>query len=274
MDEIVIQNSRHQDILELLAIDNTLSVKELANKLGVSLVTVRRDLDILQKYNRVKKFHGSVSINKNDTPQMLFNLSLEVNIKEKKAIARVASSIIPENSVISVDASSTAYYIADYLTQISSLKVITYSLLAAIKFSANPHISVFQLGGSINTQSACAIDSNAVEACNRFHSDIAFFSNHAFHSQQGCFDSITSIEVKNALINISKRAVLLVDSSKFEKTAMCLSVPLNRIQTIITDENVPERAVANIIDKGIELYIAKIEDGSILKHYNPITDVC
>lgn len=267
MEEKLVQNSRHQDILQLLEAETTLSIKELASLLGVSLVTVRRDLDILQKYNKVKKFHGSVSLNRSDSPQTLFNLSLENNAAEKKAIAKVASTLIQHDSVISIDASSSAYYIADYISQLTSLKVIVYSLLSALKFSSIPKASVFQLGGTIDPHSATTCDFFTIESIKNFNSDIAFFSNHTIDSINGGFDSVYSIEVKNALIDITKRSVLLADSSKFEKTAMCLSVPMSKIDTIVTDENVPEESVKNIVNAGVELYIAKIEDGSILKHY-------
>lgn len=267
MEEFAIGNSRQQDIMNLLEENNSLTVKDIANKLGVSLVTVRRDLAILQKYNMVNKFHGGVSLNRSDTPQSLFDLSLEMNKDEKRAIAKVASTLIKERNVVGIDASSTAYYIADYTSALSSFSVITYALIPALRFSSNPHINVFQLGGNINNIGACITDHYAISACKQFHTDITFFSNHAINTKRGCFDSTVSIEIKKSLISIADRAVLLADSSKFDKTAMCLSVPFEDIDTIITDEKISDVAVKNLLKHNIELYISKIDDGSVLEHF-------
>ena len=76
--------------------------------------------------------------------------------------------------------------------------------------------------------------------------------------------------MKKTLISIARRSVLLADSSKFDKTAMCLAVPFDDINTIITDEKISDASVERLLQHNVELYIAKIDDGSVLQHYNPI----
>ena len=262
--------NRQRDILQLLMLDNTMSVKDLAEKLDVSLVTIRRDLDTLQQQGLVKKFHGSVMICKQDSPVTLFNLSLEKNNVQKRAIASVAASLIQPNNVISIDASGTTYCVADYLPSEFPVKVITNHLLAAMRFLSCPNVEVIQIGGTLSPTTISATDYFAVQFCKDFHTDIAFLSSSSFCMPNGSFDLISAfLEIKKTFLSITNRVVFMADSSKFNKTALFVSVPIERIDTIITDDKISKESIRQIVDYGSELYIANTKDGSVLQHYNP-----
>jgi len=270
MNEFIMQNTRQRDIHQLLLTNGIMSVKDLSKKLNVSLVTIRRDLEAMETYKLVKKFHGNVILNNNDPLQTKFYKDLDVNRLQKKAIAKVAASIIKSSNVISVDSSSTAYFIADQLSPGLSLKVITNQLISALKFSSIPGVDVIQIGGLMHVETASTTDYLAINFLKKFNTDIAFITSYSFNMPAGAFDSIVSlIEIKKTFIEITKRVVLLEDSSKFRKQAMCLSVPLERVSTIITDEDAPRDVLKQIIDAGKELFVAKTCDGSILEHHNP-----
>jgi DeoR/GlpR family transcriptional regulator of sugar metabolism len=272
MNEFV-QNTRQMDIYQLLQANDIMSVKDLSTKLNVSLVTIRRDLDAMEANKLVKKFHGNVALNTSDAQQPKFYKDLGTNRQQKNAIAKVASSLVKAHDVISVDSSSSAYCIADQLSSGLSLKVITNQLITALRFASIPGVDVIQVGGLMHLETASTTDYLAVNFLKTFKTDIAFMTSYSFNMPAGAFDSIINlIEIKKTFIEITKRVVLLEDSSKLKKQAMCLSAPLEKVNTIITDEEAPVEVLEQVIDAGKELFIARISDGSILKHYNPLPD--
>lgn len=269
MERIIFRNERHQQIADLLADNITMSVSDLANKLNVSTVTIRRDLDYLEGVNYISRFHGSVTLIKPDDPHTVFQETLERNINCKKALAKVAAALIQPRNVISIDSGSTTYLIADYLPVDYSIKVITNSLITALKFAKNPQTQVIQVGGLINLYASSTVDFLATEFVHKLNSNIAFITTNSFNMPQGGFDSVVSlIPAKRALMDITKRVVLMVDSTKFLAQSMYLSVPFEHIHTIITDINAPRDILQRIIDSGTELIIVDPETSSISEHCN------
>lgn len=269
MERIIFRNERHQQIVDLLADNITMSVNDLSNKLDVSTVTIRRDLDYLESVNYISRFHGSVTLIKPDDPHTVFQETLERNIHLKKALAKVAASLINPRDVISIDSGSTTYLIGEYLPIDYSIKVITNSLITALKFANNPKTQVIQVGGLINLYASSTVDFLATEFVHKLNSDIAFITTNSFNMPQGGFDSVVSlIPAKRAFMDITKRVVLMVDSSKFQVQSMYLSVPSEHIHTIITDNNTPREILQQIIASGKELIIVDPDSCSISEHCN------
>ena len=267
----LIQNTRQMKIYQLLQTNGTMTVKDLSKIFDVSLVTIRRDLEAMESNKLVKKYHGNVVLNSADTPQAKFYNDLDTNRIQKNAIAKAAASLIKSNDIISIDSSSTAYCISNHLPQDFSLKVITNQLISALKFSSIPGVDVIQIGGLMHSETASTTDYLAVDFLKKFKTDIAFITSYSFNMPAGAFDSIVSlIEIKKTFIEITKRVVLLEDSSKLKKQAMCLSVPLDKVSTIITDEDAPADVVKEIIAERKELFIVRISNGDILEHHNPL----
>ena len=271
MNKAVFNNDRQQRIIDLLMENNVMEVKDLAAKLNVSSVTIRRDLDFLDRQNYISKFHGSVTLVKTDNPQTLFMLSLEKNKAAKQAIAKAAVSLISPKSIISIDSGSTTYSIADQIPQNYSVKVVTNCLITALKFAQNLQNEVIQVGGLIHLDTSSTTDFLATEFLHKFRTDFAFITANAFNLPLGAYDAIVSlIESKRAFLNITKRVVLLLDSSKFIRQSMYLSVPINNVHTIITDEKAPVDIVQQLIDMGKEMIIVDSESKTIIEHRNKI----
>jgi DeoR/GlpR family transcriptional regulator of sugar metabolism len=208
---------------------------------------------------------------KSEDPQTLFMLSMEKNKVAKQALAKAAASLIKPKNIISVDSGSTTYAIAEQIPPNYSVKVITNCLMTALKFSQNLQNEVIQVGGLIHPDTSSTTDFLATEFLHKFGTDIAFITANAFNMPLGAYDSIVSlIESKRAFMSITKRVVLLVDSSKFNRHSMYLSVPIGNVHTVITDENAPRDVVNQLIDLGKETIIVDTETKSIIEHYNKI----
>ncbi|MCP4751463.1 MAG: DeoR/GlpR transcriptional regulator [Proteobacteria bacterium] len=269
MSEVSLGNQRQMKIISLLAENDAMRVTDLSSILNVTSVTIRRDLESLEEQKRIKKYHGSVSLIKPDNPYAKFLVQLEHNRAEKNGIAKAAASLIKPKSVVSIDSGSTTYLIANHLPPDYSTKIITNCLMAALKFSENPDSEVIQVGGIVHSDTSSSVDYLATDFLKKFNTDIAFMTSTSFNLPQGAFDSIVSlINAKRSFIDITKRVVLLLDSSKFKQQSMCLSVPIETIDTIITDEKAPKDIVEQIVDLGKELVVVETVTGSIVSHHN------
>jgi len=250
-----------------------MSVKDLSEKLGVSQVTIRRDLEVLQEQNLITKFHGSAMFKHTDTPAALFDLTLQKNGEQKRAIAKAAASLIRPNDVISIDSSSTTYCISEFMPASFPVKVITNHLLASLKFIGLPNVDVIQLGGVLSPSTISASDYFAVKLCREFHSDIAFLSASSFSVPSGGFDMIAAyLEMKKTFIDIASRVVFMVDSSKISKKALYVSVPLHNMDTIITDDHIAADTLSYLEDAGKELIIVNAKTKTVAQHINPISN--
>jgi DeoR family transcriptional regulator of aga operon len=272
MNKLLINNDRQQKIIDLLLENNVMEVKDLAKKLSVSPVTIRRDLDYLDSLNYISKFHGSVTLVKSENPQTLFMLSLEKNKAAKQAIAKAAVSLLNPKSIISVDSGSTTCSIADQIPPNYSVKVVTNCLFTALKFAQNLQNEVIQVGGLIHPDTSSTTDFLATEFLHKFRTDFAFITANAFNMPLGAYDAIVSlIESKRASMNITKRVVLLMDSSKFSRRSMYLSVPINNVHTLITDEKTPHEIIQQLKDMGKETIVVDTDTKTIIEHYNKIS---
>ncbi len=260
-------NSRQQKIIDLLSQKKVMESKDLSAALNVSKATIRRDIDYLDHNGYVNKFHGSVSII--EEPLEHDDLALDHrNSEEKHAIARVAAGLIKPRNIISVDTGSTTRAIAEFMPKDSNIKVITNSLKSALKFAQTTQNEVIQIGGLIHLGTYSTTDFLATEFLSGFNTDIAFITASSFNFPEGAFDAIVSlIELKRKYISITKRVVLLIDSSKFDLQSMYLSVPIGNVDTMITDSKTPSEIIDRLKDSIREVYVADIKTQQICEHY-------
>jgi len=269
MANLILSSERQAQILKFLAENDSMRVKELSVRFGVSVVTIRRDLEYLEKQNYIAKYHGSVKLLKPPDNQSKFDINLEHNRAEKSAIAKAAVTFIKPRHVISLDSSSTVSLIATYLPSDFSLKVITNCLITALRTAECAGVEVIQTGGIIHPATSSTVDYLTTEFVKKFNTDIAFISSTTFNLPLGAFDStISLIEVKKMYLAIAKKVIYMADSSKFDRHSLSLSVPLDKIDTIITDEKVPGETAKKLADMGKELLIVDTKTAEVLERYN------
>lgn len=269
MANLILSSERQAQILKSLAENDTMRVKDLSVRFGVSVVTIRRDLEYLEKQKYITKYHGSVKLLKPTDNQSKFDINLEHNRAQKSAIARAAVTFIKPRNVISLDSSSTASLIINYLPTDLSLKLITNCLITALRAAERAGVEVIQAGGIIHPETSSTVDYLTTEFVKKFNTDIAFISSTTFSLPLGAFDStISLIEVKKMYLAIAKKVIYMADSSKFDRQSLSLSVPLDKIDTIITDEKVPRETAKRLAELGKELLIVDTKTDEVVERYN------
>lgn len=214
---------------------------DLAQLLGVSEMTIRRDVDKLVQRGEVIKTLGGVQTAhaSKDLYESPIQERLTVRRAEKEQIARLALREIKPHQTIFLDGSTTCLVLARQLAKKSrGLTVVTNSALVCMEFGRAKENTntVLVVGGHFDPSNACFVGPTAEESASRFFVDVAFFSTKGFLPDEGTYESsIATIHIKQIIAKQAARVVLLADRSKFGQRALCKALDIEQIDEVITD---------------------------------------
>lgn len=233
--------TREEQILALLEGRNQVPVGELAAQLGVSAVTIRKDLDRLVSNALVERLRGGARLRTSEEGPLAIRLGHRV--AAKRAIARHAASLVQPDAVIALDSSSTGYYLALELSERSDVTVVTNSLRVATQLAERGTLAVVMLGGSVRRTSFSTVGFPPELLRGYGKIDIAFFGVSALSVEQGLMErSFSEAETKRAIASAAERIVGLFDSSKAAGFGQHTVVPTTSVSMLITDEDFTEAA--------------------------------
>ena len=248
---------KHQRILSIMEKQHTASVRQLAEELGCTEMTVRRNLDQLQAQGLVKREHGYAYL-LHSSAQTAFDEKHSEHMAEKKAIARAALALIRPGMSICLDSGTTIQQLVELIPQDFPLSVITSSLTAAMTLSDHNSIQILMPGGFLHHRNRSLLIDDADEL-QRYRSDISFICCQSFQLPGGTFEySQTLTNTKRALASVAKKNVLLLDYSKWNVSSIFNCIPLEQIDTIITDEKAPADQLEQVRSYGKELILVSV----------------
>lgn len=212
---------RYKVITDLIKQKSSVTVSELMKLFGVSIETIRRDLEYLEQQNALTRVHGgAVSCKKVQSYSSLGNRTTECK-EEKLYLSKTASTFIKENDVIAIDSGSTAMELASVLNQtFKNLTVATNSPEVFHLLSENDGFTVIQIGGQYLKNEQAFYGHITEEAIARLHFQKVFIFPSAISLQQGVGVFVHElVNVEKALMQNADEVFILADSSKFETTA-------------------------------------------------------
>lgn len=241
------KNLRQRNIVDLLASSQMLSVAELSKILDSSMMTIRRDLKYLEEKGIIKKQYGGVVLVKGDMVQASFEERINQSRIEKQEIGKVAAGLIKKGSIVFFDTGTTTLEVVNSIPKDLEFTAITTGLMAAVALCSKPKANIISISGEIHHSTYSATNTIAIELIKRFNADIAFISTKAISFPEGTFEPLLQlIEVKLAMISVSKEVVLLADHTKFDLKSLCLAIPMDKIHTVITDMKTPDTILKKI----------------------------
>lgn len=256
---------RHHRILTLLHQEKTVRVAELARALDVSEMTIRRDLEALDRDELIVKVHGGATLplsRMSDEPG--FDTKLELQRLEKEAIARAALHHIQPGTAIGLTAGTTTWALAHLLREIPELTVVTNSpsiaeLLAKPKNSVDHSVI---LTGGVRTPSNALVGPFAVRALRDVNLDQVFLGVHGMHSKTGLTTpNLLEAETNRAFVDAAIHTIVLADHTKWGTPGLARIAELTEIHRLITDENIDSaahQALASALTDSGELEIALV----------------
>jgi DeoR family glycerol-3-phosphate regulon repressor len=251
--------ARQAWLAELLRRSGFLSVAETAERLGVSSMTIRRDLESLEARGILTRTHGGAIAAEGrrgevfDAVEPEFEQRRRNQATAKAVIAAAAARLIGPNATVALDVGTSVLALAKELTARSDLKFITNNLPAAMMLSGRP---VYVLGGQLRAPELAVIGAVAHEQARNYNVDHAFIGVSGV-MESGCYDySPEDTEVKRAFIERARQVVVLCDSSKFDHRAMARICELRQCHVLVTEIQPPPHLVHAFDAAGTELVVA------------------
>jgi len=249
---------RRQKIVELINEQKSVRVTELSNIFSVTEETIRRDLESLEKQNKLYRSHGgALSLNTSEEKEIPYFEREITNIPEKKEIARIAAKQIMENDTVILDASSTALYMARELKDIP-ITVITNSIRVAYELSKKKDITVISIGGIMRPKSLSFVGPLAETSLSNYHVNKAFISCQSFHVDYGISDSNESqARVKAKMVEHADHVYIMMDHTKIGKKAFAHISNIDLIDHVITDSQTQEGYLKEMKERSLDVILAR-----------------
>jgi DeoR/GlpR family transcriptional regulator of sugar metabolism len=252
---------RQQQILERVERLGACSYQDLTDAMGVSSMTIRRDVDRLAAAGRVVKVLGGVQ--RANAPANLYEselrLRLDEAVTEKRLIAQAAARLIRPNATIFLDGGTTSLELAKHLAEHhSGLTIVTHSAVICMALGQTQQNMIVGLGGQFDPASACFIGPTCEEQASRYFVDLAFVSTKGFVPSEGTFESsVATYRIKQVIANQCPRVALLVDHRKFGSRALTRVLQPSQIHIVVTDAGVAASHLTAMKRRGLEVIVAK-----------------
>lgn len=249
---------RRNLILEKLQDEKRVVVSELSQLYSVSEETIRRDLEKLEQDGFATKSYGGAVLNENVGIDMPLNIRSKKNVAAKQKMAEIAASLIHDGDHIMLDASSTDLFIAKAIKNKQRLTVITNSIEIVLELSEVPGFNIISTGGSLKEGYLALLGPQTEEAISSYYADKAFVSCKGLNYEHGIMDSLELFtSVKKVIMASAAKCYLIIDSTKFDKTAFTRAGNIDQIAAVITDMKPDERWLELFEKKGIECHYPK-----------------
>lgn len=252
---------RLSEIVNVLRVNRASTVRELAVRLNVSDMTIRRDLQLLEDRRMVKTFHGSVVYNQDYNEQDVHDeYSVDTastrNIQQKQDIGKLAATLVEPDDVLIIDIGSTAEALSRALPSGIELTILCYGLNILREVSRRPFTELIFAGGRFHTDTQMFESSQGIDLIKSTRATKAFVSAAGVNLRLG----VTTIngyesDTKRAALNSSLSRILVVDSSKFGKVHSAHFADLNEFEVIVTDRGIHPEYSEAIATLGIRLLL-------------------
>lgn len=253
----MIAEERYKIILSLIDDKEIVKVHELANTFNISLETVRRDLEKLEKDNLIKRVHGGATKVQHKKDISDFQERILEFSDQKKEVANFVYNLLPNNQIIFMDSSTTNFEIAKlYRYGIKNGSIITNSLMISMELSNCDHVSTTLLGGKVNGRELATYGTNALKNLEDNFAHYALISTSGIMENIGITDHNTDLgEIQRKMIENSETRIIIADSSKFDVVSNYRIASFDDISLIVTDSRIESTVlnryskISNIISK-------------------------
>ncbi|MGA2514022.1 MAG: DeoR/GlpR family DNA-binding transcription regulator [Candidatus Limnocylindrales bacterium] len=253
-------------ILERVREQGAVRVSDLVRALGVSDMTIRRDLELLQERGLIEKVHGgAAAIEGSPLFEPGFTVKSNLMQAEKTLIAAAGASLVAPGTAIAISAGTTTFALARRLIDVPGLTVLTNSVPVAdaLYKDGRPDQTVI-LSGGVRTPSDALVGPFAVEVIRSLHVDTVFMGTHGMDAVAGfTTPNILESETNRALIEAGRHLVVLADSTKWSTIGISSVARLEEAETIITDTGLDPAARSQLASVVRRLMLVDVSTGEV-----------
>ena len=246
-------NERQNSILGILGTNNRTSVNELSERLGVSSVTIRQDLNHLESHGLLKRVHGGAVLKDGDD----LDNRLGINYDRKLQIARKVAGYVNDGETILIESGSVNALLAREILAVKQVTIMTTNVYIARQFRRNEQANIILLGGIYQHNSETLVGKMTRACIDQVHINKAFIGIDGYTGEKGfMLRDLFRAEVSSHIIQKAADVFIVSDSSKFGRTELTSICQLSEVQHVATNNNLPARFRDEILKAGVDLVLA------------------
>jgi DeoR family glycerol-3-phosphate regulon repressor len=249
-------NDRQNEILSLLTQQDRVEVEDLARRFGVSLQTVRTDLRDLSARGQLSRVHGG-AVRISSAANRGYAERHSLNASGKRAMAALASDVIPENCSIALNVGTSTEQVARALSGHKGLTVLSNNINIINMMMGMEARDLILVGGTIRQSDGAIVGEEAVDFINRYKVDYAVIGASAMDADGAILDhDAREVSVARAILRNARTRILMCDGSKFDRSAPVRICALAELDFVITDRPVPAEFAEAAAASGTRILIA------------------
>jgi len=259
-------------ILDVLASNKEIRITMLSELLDISLVTLRRDLDHLEKRGIICRTHGNVTLDGAD----ITGKRLALNYSIKQRIAKAAAELIEHNEIVMIGSGSCCALFAEELVMSQkNVTIITNSVFLANFICKIPGVKIILLGGYFQPELQVLAGSMTIKSADDLYTDKFFIGADGFIPNLAFTGGDhLCVETAHGLVKRAKKIFVLTEAAKFQRRGAFSLVKIDNIAGVFTDEKIPKDAEAALIKSNVKLYkVPATEEKMIWRHFSELPPI-
>ncbi len=233
-----------------------MTVEELAKRLNVTSMTIRRDLKYLESVQVVSRTFGGAVLKAKLTMELPHQDKLMKNKEEKERIAIAAADLVKDGQTIILDAGTTTMEIAKQLTKKQKLTIITNDILIAAYLVLSSNFAIYCTGDRVQNITGACMGSRAIQFLKEMYADITFIGASSIDVDLGMSaPTFEKAELKKEMILSAEQVILVADKSKFNKRSINKICSLEEFSLIISDKGLDKEVLERLGERDIKLQL-------------------
>lgn len=252
----MLAEERRKHLIELIQQTGQIVTSDVAARFDVSDVTIRADLDELEKRGRLRRTRGGAVPVDHHEPIVGFEARLSLKKDAKRRIALAAAQLITGEQTIVLDSGTSTLHLAQVLPEVENLDVFTPNIAVAQRLQGVEGVQTHLLGGLVDPDWFCTVGTSREQGIQDLIAQTLFLGARGVDRDLDIVDqSRTLANNKLQLVRHARRVVLLVDSGKWDTHGPVKVMPVDKVDTVITDSGLPDEIRDQLEAKGLELVV-------------------
>ncbi|NLE45759.1 MAG: DeoR/GlpR transcriptional regulator [Chloroflexi bacterium] len=254
----LLKAERQQRVLDAIRTAGRATVAELSERFAVSEVTVRRDLAELAEHGAIQRAHGGAIARSSSAPQPPVVQRMADLQGCKVRIAQAAARLVDDGDSVFIGSGTTTAHVARELAGRRKLTVVTNALNVAMEFAVSAGVTVVVTGGMMRESELSLIGHITEQSLREVRVDKVIIGMRAISLERGMTnDYLPEVMTDRAIIEMAETLIVVADHSKFGQTSSAYVAPVERISTLVTDEQIDPELVNQLVHLGIAVIVAE-----------------
>ncbi|ASS92266.1 DeoR/GlpR family DNA-binding transcription regulator [Aeribacillus pallidus] len=254
----MLAQERYEEILRLLEKDKIVKVAQLCSIFNVSVETVRRDLEFLEKEGKLKRVYGGAVLERKLSMEPSYHTRVIGNAREKQSIGKKTAELIHDGETLIIDLGTTTLEVAKHLKDKKDLTIITNCLYIAQELVDVPGYRVILSGGQLRSEEQSTSGFMSEEFFRTFNVDKTIIGVGGITIEEGITDyHLEETRVRRIMIEKGSQVIAVADHSKFGVKALVNVCPLEDIDVLVTDDKLPKSIIEKFKKQNVNVIVAE-----------------